>query len=167
MAHGLFTSSDGAPECPMGCDTVERVFITPPGLKSDRTRNIDNTLQRLAKSYGLTDLNNRGGQAVAGHDKRASSQRERDEAFAAYMHERFGDGWGNVPKGKTMNAKTKEVVDVKGRNGPGGAGVFSEYGGAPDNALAEVAPALHDLRRPVLVKHDHEKLTVADAKASA
>lgn len=63
--HGYFEASH--PICHhMGCDSegVERVFLTPPGIKSDRTKFTDNSLNRIAKDYGLTDMNNRDGQAV-------------------------------------------------------------------------------------------------------
>ena len=65
LAHGRFESLTG--KCPHSCGDamVQRVFNDkPPSFNSSRSANIDRTLQGLADERGLTDMNNRGGQAV-------------------------------------------------------------------------------------------------------
>ena len=55
--HGHFESSH--PICPsMGCrsDSVQRVFLTPVGLKSDFVRRHEKGIQKLAESYGQSNF---------------------------------------------------------------------------------------------------------------
>lgn len=157
LAHGNFESMEEKPLCPFGCDTVQMVFLQPPAFNSARTSNIDKTLESIAKSHGLTDMNNRGGAAV----KRPTSKfANSQEEYTRFMRERYGDGWGVVPKGGTMNVKTKEVTNEG--TGPGVAGALSQYHGHADNALAEVRDAL--VPKPVRVLRDHENLSVDMAK---
>jgi hypothetical protein len=64
--HGSFEGSH--PICPAsGCDSegVEREYLTPPGFKSDTTKLTDSGFRRTAEVYGLSDMNNKDGQAVA------------------------------------------------------------------------------------------------------
>ena len=42
----------------------ERVFLTPPALKSPKTSSADEIQKDLAKAYGLSDMSNRGGESV-------------------------------------------------------------------------------------------------------
>ncbi len=66
--HGIFESSH--PICPaMGCDhkEVEKIFIKAPSIRSNVTKNTDSGLRNLADSYGMSDMNNRGGKAVKGN----------------------------------------------------------------------------------------------------
>lgn len=157
LAHGNFESSDETPACPYGCDTVERIFLTPPAFRSNRTRGIDSTLESLAKRHGLTDMNNSGGQAVR---RRSPKQNQQQAEFNAFLRERYGDGWGNIPQGGTMNVQTKEVTG----NGPGVGGALAQYHGRPDNALNEVRDAGLLVQKPVLVRQDHENLKVENAR---
>lgn len=154
MAHGAFESSVEPPLCPMGCDTVERAFFTPPSLRGDRTKATDKILESLAKNYGLTDMNNRGGQAVAGRLTLSQQRAQRQaEAAAEYIREKYGTtGWGDVAPGGTLNVKEGKVESVPGRNGAGIPGVFGTYGGHADNALAEVAEAGALVPKPI-TKH--------------
>ena len=65
-AHGYFDATEGV--CPHGCPEqfVERVFLTPPGIKSQGTTRSDQTLKNLANDYGMTDIRNgANGEAVA------------------------------------------------------------------------------------------------------
>jgi hypothetical protein len=65
--HGSFEGSH--PICPaMGCDSenVEREYLTAPGFKSDTTKLTDSGFRRTAEVYGLSDMNNKDGQPVAG-----------------------------------------------------------------------------------------------------
>lgn len=51
----------------MGCESegVEREYLTAPGFKSDTTKLTDAGFRRTAEVYGLSDMNNKDGQAVA------------------------------------------------------------------------------------------------------
>ncbi len=147
-AHGDFDGTE--PKCPYGCEgTVQRVFLTPAAFRSNRTTRIDARLEGLAKSHGMTDISNRGGQAA----KRMSSKMEQQQKMAAEaIKARYGDtGWGKMQAGGTMNVQTKAIEG----GGPGAVGAVGAYGGHADNALSEVREAL--VPKPVLVKHDHEK----------
>ena len=158
LAHGNFESSEEPALCPYGCDTVERIFLTPAAFRSNRTRNIDSTLDSLAKSHGLTDMNNSGGQAVR---RRTPKQNTDQQEFNRFLHDRYGDGWGRIPQGGTMNAQTKEITG----SGPGVGGAIAAYHGRPDNALAEVRESGALVPKRVLVRHDHENLKVDTSKA--
>lgn len=72
-AHGAFESSDPNPRCKAGCNSIERVFLTAPSVRtSQRTKNIDSTLDSLAAQFGLTDLSTRNGSvmnSIAPHSK--------------------------------------------------------------------------------------------------
>lgn len=154
--HGDFEGTKAL--CPEGCDTVERIFKTPVGLASDRTRNIDATTRSLAKSYGMTDIQNRGGQAAK---RQSGAQDQAGIEYGKMLQERYGTGWGKVPKGGSMNVKTGQIEGT----GPGAAGALAAFGARPDNVLAEVKDAL--VPKPVLVRHDHERLQVDVNKAPA
>lgn len=52
--HGFFESTK--PECPHGCTTVQVVFLQPVGLKSDKTKHNDRTVQQLAMDFGMSDI---------------------------------------------------------------------------------------------------------------
>lgn len=156
--HGPFESSDEAPLCPAGCDCVTREFRTPVGFRSARTANIDSTIASLAKSHNLTDISNRGGRAAIRENPQA---RRQQEEFNAMIRERYGDGWGALPKGGDLNVQTGQIEG----SGPGVRGALGQYHAAPDNVLAEVAPAL--VPKPVIYKKDHENLQVDVSKAPA
>lgn len=152
FGHGTFESDQEKPLCPFaGCDTVERVFLTPVGLGSARTKNIDNTFSSLAKTYGMTDIDNRGGRAA----KRAPANHEQKQReLAKIIRERYGNGWGEVPQGGTYNTQTKQVEG----GGAGAMGALARYGAAPANTVEQVREAL--VPKPVLYRHDHEGLNV-------
>ena len=67
--HGKFDSFNG--KCPHGCgkELVQKVF-SAPALISSRTKNIDKTVRDLANDAGVTNLNNRGGQAAFQYDSK-------------------------------------------------------------------------------------------------
>lgn len=168
MAHGVFASAKAV--CPHGCDTVERVFVTAPATRSARTANIDRTLNSLARSHGMTDISNPGGVAAK---RMSGGQQQRHEALQQVIRERFGEtGWGNVPAGKTFNAKTQQVEASPYRGDSAGSGVpgaIASYGVHPDNVLAELtANGTKDLpRKAVIAKRDPENLKVTDARPPA
>lgn len=168
MAHGCFESSDEAPECPEGCDTVERVFLTPVGFASARTKAIDATLESVARSHGLTDMNNRGGRAAAGPNTIAQQMaqekmRQQQEAIAAAVKAKFGDApWNTVPEGGTYNVKTGEV---EAGQGPGAPGALPNVGWEPSNLAHDAKEAGLLTPKPVLVRKDHENLSIDMVKA--
>lgn len=149
-AHGAFEGPIG--ECPYGCKgTVHREFRTPPAFRSERTGSIDSTLANLAARHGMSDITNRGGVAAK---RMSGAQESQRKDLQTMIRERYGNGWGSIPKGGTMNVKTKQIEG----SGPGAPGSLAAYGGHADNALEEVRPALTP--KPVLVRTDHEKFRV-------
>lgn len=91
FAHGFFTSAEG--RCPHGCSIVaERAFLTAPGAISKKTSNTDRLLNQLAKDYGLSDMSNKDGAAVAGKRKNTLSPT-----------------WGEIPKGNKLEIGKGEV----------------------------------------------------------
>lgn len=62
-----FESSDKPED--VACPTCtaqepERVFLTPPGIKSPQTSFKDDTVKQLAADYGLSNISNKYGEAV-------------------------------------------------------------------------------------------------------
>lgn len=151
-AHGAFESQDDPPLCPHGCDTVDRAFLTPVGLRSARTTNIDSTFESLARTHGMTDISNRGGRAAKRQDPMQAS---RNADMSRLIRERYGDGWGAIPKSGTMRTDTREIVG--GGNGP--ASVLAKYGAQPANTVEQVKEAF--VPKPVIYRHDHENLQVS------
>lgn len=63
--HGTFESSELAPKCRFGCNTVEPIFLRAPAVRTgQRTKNIDNTLTQLAADFGLSDLSTKNGSVM-------------------------------------------------------------------------------------------------------
>lgn len=65
---GTLFESMAAPEevdCPT-CSAAEpeRVFLTPPAIRSPQTNFKDATVKQLAADYGLSDVSNKHGEAV-------------------------------------------------------------------------------------------------------
>lgn len=72
-AHGYFDGPDQV--CPHGCPQqfVDRVFLTPPAVRSQGTVRSDKMLDQLAKDYGMTDIkNDKDGTSVANATNPAS-----------------------------------------------------------------------------------------------
>ena len=61
----FFESASREPECP-NCTKPEpeRVFLTPPAIRSPQTSFNDRTVRQLAADYGLSDVSNRHGEPV-------------------------------------------------------------------------------------------------------
>lgn len=95
--HGFFESDQ--PVCPQGCtDSVFAVYLKAPGLKSDRTKNADQTLQNLASDFNMTDIKStREGEHQTGY-------LARNAAPEAKREPRPGDAaiWGGGFKGLNM-----------------------------------------------------------------
>ncbi len=135
FAHGDFESKEDSPVCPFaGCNTVTKVFLQPAAFRSNRTGRIDATVESLAKSHGLTDISNRGGRAAV--RERPGAARERED-MTRLIRERYGDGWGKVPKG-------------------GAPAALAQFGASSDNVLSEVKPAL--VPKPVMARKDPQDL---------
>lgn len=156
-AHGNFESSEESPECPHGCDTVERVFLTPVGFRSPRTANIDSTVEGLARRHGLSDISNRGGRAAVRENPNA---RRQQEELSAYLRDRYGDGWKSLPAGATYNARTGQVEKVEGRSGNGAMAALNEHHAPTASVVSELKEAGAFVPKPVLVRKDHENLKV-------
>lgn len=63
--EALFESSDADPACPIcTAEEPERVFLTPPSVKSPKTAFQDATVKQLASDFGMTNMSNRHGKAV-------------------------------------------------------------------------------------------------------
>src|SRR5690242_16439759 len=109
--HGRFDSTEAI--CPHGCTLVERVFHTPVGLQTARTRNIDATLDTIAKDYKLGDMNpRRDAHSARKIGPKVKKQMEQQEAIRKHLHKKFAGlnlvdtkagtgGWGGVTKGGT------------------------------------------------------------------
>lgn len=157
LAHGPFECDSDNPLCKFGCDTVERRFFTPPAFGSSRTKGIDGTLNSLAKSYGLTDM---GEKAM----RRKTLAVEQDQrAYREYCERRFGGiGWGSVPKGGNLNVQTGFVEG----GGAGAMGAMASAGATQAFNISQNKDVLEAMKRPVMVKQDHENLSIANVKAA-
>lgn len=134
LAHGRFESMTG--KCPHGCsdDMVAVRYFKAPGLTSDRTKNIDRTLQNLASDFGMTDINNQNGTGAAIRpDPRAVNEREQ-------LQGKLGDtsgAWGAIPQGQTgINQAIAQTRIL------------------PGNALEAVKPVLHNPKPNVVARYD-------------
>lgn len=123
--HGFFQSAE--PRCPMGCSLVaERAFLTAPGAISKKTSNTDRLLNQLAKDYGLSDMSNKDGTAVAGKGK-----------------SNFTPVWGEVPKGNKLEIGKGEVP-VPGATG-GAASAAKSYRVADGGAMVKEAGTIESV----------------------
>ena len=52
--HGYFESYE--PVCPAGCTDVHVVFLKAPGVKSEKTKHNDKTLNQLALDFKMGDI---------------------------------------------------------------------------------------------------------------
>lgn len=102
----LFESMSQDPECPT-CSGAEpeRVFLTPPGIKSPQTAFKDETVKGLAADFGLSNMSNRDGQPVKG-------QRGPDLA-----HAKWNDGAASQWLGRAAGAPPS-IVDGCGFASP-------------------------------------------------
>lgn len=99
--HGPFESRAEKPRCPRGCTTIQRVFLTPPGIKHTRTSNTDRLLQMDMFGKGLSDYSNKDGITAA---------QRRVDAIAPDMKPRFAPVGKDV--GKAL-ASTKVIPEAK------------------------------------------------------
>lgn len=97
--HGYFEGY--YPVCPVGqcVDNIFRVYLKAPAFKSDRTKNTDKTLTKLASDFKMTDIKStREGDSQAGYYTRNNQPTPQEP--------RPGDNaiWGGGMKGLTMNS---------------------------------------------------------------
>lgn len=99
-----FESTDPVEEvvCPScTAQEAERVFLTPPGIKSPQTSVADRELKNLAADFGLSNISNKDGAPV----KSAPT----------------GDA---APKFAPQNPATMQVLSKLGRNADGFSGLL-------------------------------------------
>lgn len=137
-AHGVFDSVEPA-RCPKGCTTVERVFLTAPGTRSDKTKHSDRTLNQLALDFGLGNIRGKPGESarVLSH----AQIKERDAQTK--LQARFGA----MPKGGVQAA-------------------LAQHKAPAENSLATVKSALPDFRRATVITRDPDRESVAKVKAA-
>lgn len=153
LAHGAFEADE--PVCPAGCTTtIEREFRTPIAIRSNRTRNIDRTLQGLADDFGYSDLSNRNGSIA--QSKRAPMD--------------MRPTWGEVPKGDKFH-QGGQIESVQGSQGGAGkaAQAYRVHDGESAHAgFSEVASMMRQPKAAVdknFVYGDRKMLSEAVAKS--
>lgn len=66
--NGTFESTDPIDDvvCPhcTAADSAERVFLTPPAIRDQKTSIADRELKNLAADFGMSNMTNREGSAV-------------------------------------------------------------------------------------------------------
>lgn len=169
--HGRFDSTE--PVCPRGCTAVERVFITPVGIQSARTRSVDATLDAIAGDYKLSNMNTRrDAHAARITDPKVKKAQEQQEAIRKHLHKKFAGlnlvntkagtgGWGGVTKGGTYETGGN-IRDAD--RGPGAPATLAATGTPAENVLGEVSEALVKPRTIPIA--DPQKLTIKDAKVA-
>ena len=148
MAHGHFESSK--PDCPHGCKggMVSIVHLKAPGFVSARTKGIDKTTRNLASQFGLTEMDNRGGQPVKRPDPMAA---KRAEEYQAFIQEKFGSPWQSV-------ANSNPLQHIQGIGAQGGSAVTRDETGkvsVPFNDGEYVVPLSRDIK-PDAVAGEHK-----------
>lgn len=130
--HGEFESRFSI--CPQGCVDVERIHTRPPAAVSRRTRNIDRTLEGMAKDYKLSDISNRKGTLAASvaqfqpqplpdvHPEMVTQYMAKQQQFYGGKFERGADGswWAsgtNYQQGKAT-ATGEHMKTIVGYEAP-------------------------------------------------
>jgi hypothetical protein len=93
---------------------VHIIHLKAPAIGTQRTKNLDAITRNLASQFGLTDMDNRGGQPVKRPDPMAA---KRAEEYQAFIKQKFGDPWQSVAPGGVMQADKT----VKGGSAGSGA----------------------------------------------
>jgi len=149
-AHGIFEAWEA--KCPMkNCKgELSVVFLKPVGLKSDKTKKTDKTVQQLAIDYDMTDIKStKEGEYQTGYMKRHNKLSDKQfaeatEAMNAQNKEaRPGDaaiwgGGGNINMKSVMGGQFKSVNGESVGINPKSAGNLSgprpaSYMADPDN----------------------------------
>jgi hypothetical protein len=139
--HGLFESWDA--KCPMKLckGEISKVFLKPVGMKSDKTKHTDKTLNQLAIDYDMTDIKStREGEHQTGYLKRNNELSDKQFAEAtdamnaqnqqAQREARPGDsviwgGGGNINMKSVMGGQFKSVMGESVGINPKAAGNLS------------------------------------------
>jgi hypothetical protein len=136
--HGFFESFE--PRCPKGgCTTVEQVYLTPVGLRSDKTKFTDKTARQLAMDFGLGDISSRPGEPARIKSRAVMQAQQQQQDFRA----RFGA----LPKGGIQQA-------------------LKQYGAPATNAMAEVKDTLPNFKRAVTYTRDPDRDSAAKVRAA-
>lgn len=106
--HGYFESFEA--KCPHGCEEVMVVFLQAFSMKSDRTKQADETLKGLASDFQMTDIKStREGEHQSGYHTRNNAKEEPREP-------RPGDsviwgGGGGMSMQSILGGRFKPVAD--------------------------------------------------------
>lgn len=148
--HGYFEGWNDS--CPIKNCTgeVSKVFLQPVGIKSDKTKHADKTLEGLAQQFGMTDIKStREGESQGNYASRNNSQNaaERERELAAASREpRPGDAaiWGGAGK-----------INMAGVMG----GMFKPVA---DEAVSVLPSSVGNLTGPKTASYvaDHENLSI-------
>ena len=149
-AHGIFEAWEA--KCPMkNCKgELSVVFLKPVGIKSDKTKKTDKTVNQLAIDYDMTDIKStKEGEHQTGYMKRNNKLSDKEfaqatEAMNAQNKEaRPGDaamwgGGGNISMKSVMGGQFKSVNGESVGINPKAAGNLSgprpaSYMADPDN----------------------------------
>jgi len=133
--HGIFEAWE--PKCPMKMckGEISIVHLKPVGMKSEKTKRTDKTVQQLAIDYGMTDIKTtREGEHQTGYLKRNNQLTDKEfaqatEAMTANQPKeaRLGDqviwgGGGNINMKSVMGGQFKPVRDEMVSINPKSAG---------------------------------------------
>ena len=143
MAHGKFEAFVG--KCPHGCSKgmVKRLPVLSLNIStSGKTKFIDNTMKQMSKEFGITDFNNRGGQAVTEEAARWESQ-------------------SSIEKKRILGQTYSMPVDPK-------AGVSSVTGAVGASTDSNIVSTMRQEGRvsfrPNVVADDHQRIKPEDLK---
>jgi hypothetical protein len=131
LAHGIFEGSEAI--CPHGCKGsgfVSIVHLKAPAIGSQRTKNLDAITRNLANQFGLTDMDNRGGQAVKRPDPMAA---KRAEEYNEFIQQKFGSPWQAVAPGGVMQP---DKTIKGGSEGSGAIQSIAGFGAQSGSAMA-------------------------------
>lgn len=161
--HGDFEGYE--PRCPKGCTSVQQVFLTPVGTRSDKTKQADRNLKQIALDFGLSNM----ASARTGEAARIKTKQQKEaEALSEKLRHRFAPMGA---KGGTFMADSKQVV-----GGSAGGGALAAMAAQGATSTPEVAAARDAFIHPVhsvtqfpkqtIVKRDPDKESIAKVKAA-
>ena len=115
-AHGDFEATSAL--CPHGCGEgmVERVYRTPVGIQTQGFRNMNATLQDVAREQGMSDMNQRGGDGMLRTDWRARRRIADATEMIAYNGREVGSMFKDVKTRFSTSSKPVSAADVVNRS---------------------------------------------------
>lgn len=149
LAHGVFEGTEAV--CPYGCKGagfVTKVHLKAPAIGTQRTKNLDAITRNLANQFGLTDMDNRGGQPVKRPDPMAA---KRAEEYQSYIQQKFGSPWQAVKGGNP-------IQHIQGLGAQGGSALVRDETGnvsVPFNGGESVVPLSRDIK-PDVIAAEHK-----------